>query len=59
MRDVWVRCQRVCWQGQGFKRRVEVSDAVLREEPDEVEPADRELARRGRELGGVVGVEGL
>ena len=59
MRNERVRRERVCGQGQGLEGRVEVRDAVLREEPDEVEAADGELARGGREGAGVVVVEGL
>ena len=59
-----VRDERICgegvgWQGQRFECGVEVGDAVLREETDEVEPADGVFARRGREGAGVVVVERL
>ena len=40
-----VRDERICgegvgWEGQGFERGVEVGDAVLGEEADEVQPAE-------------------
>lgn len=51
MADVWVRHEGVGGQGQGLERGVEVGDAVLREQADEVQTADGELARGGRQDG--------
>ena len=51
--------QRVGRERDLLETRVEVCNAVLREEADEVEPDDRVLAWRGREQEPVVVVEGL
>lgn len=39
MRDEGIRCERVGGEREALKRRMEVGDAVLREQSDEVEPA--------------------
>ena len=51
MADVRVRRERVGGERQRLERRVEVGDAVLGEETDEVQAADGVLAGRWREGG--------
>lgn len=57
MADIWVILEDV--GGEALEGGVEVGDAVLCEEADEVESLEWVLARRGREDGGVVCVIGL
>lgn len=47
--NVWIRRERVCGERKRLKRRVEVGDAVLCQQANEIESADRIFARRGRE----------
>lgn len=44
VRDVWVRGEGVGGEREGLECCVEIGDAVLREETDEVEATERHLA---------------
>lgn len=48
MTDEWVGCEGIGREGERFEGRVEIGDAVLCEEVDEVETSEGILARRRR-----------
>jgi hypothetical protein len=53
MPDEWVRNEFVGWEREGLECRVEIGDAVLDEQADEVQASDGEFTLGAREDGTV------